>query len=60
MKSTMKLIFLSLATVAAFTSCNTMIGLGRDTRLLGESVEKTAEKSAPVEQYDNTSGAPVY
>lgn len=56
----MKFIFLSLATVLAFTSCNTMVGLGRDTRLLGESVEKTAEKSAPDPGYDNSGGAPVY
>ncbi len=60
MKSSMKLIFLSLATVLAFASCNTMVGLGRDTRLLGESVEKTAEKSAPEQGYDNSGGAPVY
>lgn len=56
----MKFLLLSLATVLAFASCNTMVGLGRDTRLLGESVEKTAEKSAPDPGYDSTGGAPVY
>ncbi len=38
-----------------------MVGLGRDTRLLGEGMEKTAEKSAPGGGTDlGTSGAPVY
>lgn len=58
MKTFMKLILLSLAAVA-FTSCNTMIGLGRDTRIIGESVEKSAEKSAG-NTSDQDTGAPIY
>jgi hypothetical protein len=57
----MKLIFSSLVAIFVLSSCNTMVGLGRDTRLLGENLEKTAEKSAPNSGYDSgTSGAPVY
>jgi hypothetical protein len=39
-----------------------MVGLGQDTRLLGEGLEKTARKAAPNGGgYDSgTSGAPVY
>lgn len=63
MKSTMKLLLLGIVTISGLASCNTMIGLGRDTRLLGEGVEKTAEKSAPPGSggsgYDS-GGAPVY
>jgi len=54
----MKLILLSLTAIFALASCNTMVGVGRDTRLLGENLEKTAEKSAP--DAGSTSGAPVY
>jgi predicted small secreted protein len=57
----MKLIFSSLVAIFVLSSCNTMVGLGRDTRLLGENLEKTAEKSAPNSGYDSgASGAPVY
>lgn len=57
----MKFILLSFATIFALSSCNTMVGLGRDTRLLGENLEKTAEKSAPSDEYNaGTGGAPVY
>ena len=57
----MKLILLSLTTIIALASCNTMVGIGRDTRLLGQELEKTAEKAAPNSEYDSgTSGAPVY
>lgn len=55
----MKLITLSIAVVFALSSCNTMIGLGRDTRLLGEGVEKTAAGQGGGAAAD-TSGAPVY
>ena len=41
------------------TSCNTTIGLSRDMRLLGESMENQAEKTRGGET-QNTSGAPVY
>ncbi len=55
----MKLILLSFAAIFALASCNTMVGLGRDTRLLGQELEKTAEKSAPPSD-SGTSGAPIY
>jgi predicted small secreted protein len=58
MKTIMKLILLSFAAVA-FSSCNTMIGLGRDTRIIGESMEKSAEKSAGNTTEQDT-GAPIY
>lgn len=57
----MKAIFASVITIFVFSSCNTMVGIGQDTRLLGEGVEKLARKAAPSgggsEDY---SGAPVY
>ena len=59
----MKLFYLSLTAIFVLASCNTMVGLGRDTRLLGEGLEKTAEKASPTapESYDSEySGAPVY
>jgi predicted small secreted protein len=57
----MKLIILSFTAIIALSSCNTMVGIGQDTRLLGENLEKTARKSAPNSEYDaGTSGAPVY
>ncbi len=62
----MKLLFLTVLAISAtaLSSCNTMIGLGRDTRLLGEGMEKTAEKSAPgggsSDIGGDVSGAPVY
>jgi predicted small secreted protein len=57
--------YILLMTVAAvavlFTSCNTMIGLGRDMRMGGESLEKTASKTASGGSSEgDTSGAPVY
>ena len=58
----MKFFLLSLAVATFFSSCNTMVGVRRDTRILGESVEKSAEKSATgssSENYD-TGAAPIY
>jgi predicted small secreted protein len=60
--------FTLLMTVAAvsvlFSSCNTMIGFGRDLRMGGEGLEKTAHKvsggSASDSAGADTSGAPVY
>lgn len=54
-----------LITVAAaavlFTSCNTMIGFGRDMRIGGESLENSASKvSGGGSSGGDTSGAPVY
>ncbi len=49
---------MTLAAAAVLTSsCNTFIGLGRDMRIAGEGMEKTANKGGG--QAD-TSGAPVY
>lgn len=45
-------------------SCNTFIGIGRDMRLAGEGMEKTAHKaqggSSTEANSGDTSGAPVY
>lgn len=54
-----------LLTVAAaavlFTSCNTMIGLGRDMRIGGEGLENSANKATGgAGGGGDTSGAPVY
>lgn len=50
-----------LAAAAVFsTSCNTFIGLGRDMRIAGESMENTANKSSGGSGGSDTSGAPVY
>lgn len=56
---------LLLITVAAagvlLSSCNTMIGLGRDMRMGGEGLENTATKaSGGGSGGGDTSGAPVY
>lgn len=58
----MKLILLTAITVTAIfsVSCNTFIGLGRDMRIAGEGMEKTANKSAVGDSSADTSGAPVY
>ena len=61
----MKTILLTALTVAAAlsSSCNTFIGLGRDMRLAGESMERTAEKATGGGGGGNTSndgGAPIY
>jgi predicted small secreted protein len=53
-----------MLTIAAagmlLSSCNTFIGLGRDMRLGGEAMEKTANKGAGGGGGGDTSGAPVY
>lgn len=54
-----------LLTVAAaavlLSSCNTFIGLGRDMRIGGEAMEKTANKAGGNSSTGgDTSGAPVY
>ena len=47
-----------------FSSCNTIIGFGRDMRMGGEGLEKTATKvsggGGSGSSSENTSGAPVY
>ena len=56
------ILLIALAAAAVLTSsCNTFIGLGRDMRITGESMEKTATKSAGGSSSSaDTSGAPVY
>jgi predicted small secreted protein len=59
------ILLIALATAIVLTSsCNTFIGMGRDLRLTGEGMEKTAGK-AQTKGGANTSGAdnsgvPVY
>ncbi len=57
------LLLLALAAAAVLTSsCNTFIGLGRDMRIAGEGMEKTANKASggAGDGGGDTSGAPVY
>ncbi len=56
------ILLITLAAAGVLTSsCNTFIGLGRDTRILGEGMEKTATKtSGGTSSGADTSGAPVY
>jgi predicted small secreted protein len=62
----MKSIFLmTVATMAVlFSSCNTMIGIGRDLRMGGEGLENSANKAAGGGASSSTTGgssaAPVY
>ncbi len=58
----MKSILLSAIAAAAVltSSCNTFIGLGRDMRIAGESMENTANKATGGGDSGGTSGAPVY
>lgn len=55
------LLLITLAAAAILTSsCNTFIGLGRDMRLAGEGMEKSANKASGGEGEGDPSGAPVY
>jgi predicted small secreted protein len=62
----MKTILLTALTIAAAlsSSCNTFIGLGRDMRLAGEGMERTAEKASGGggggTETTNDGGAPIY
>lgn len=58
----MKITLLITATAAALflSSCNTMIGLGRDMRMGGEGLENTATKATGGSTSGDTSAAPVY
>jgi len=60
MKTT--LLIAAVAVAAALSSCNTMIGLGRDMRIMGDGMEKTANKAQGPRggSGGDTSGAPVY
>lgn len=62
-KNRMKTILLLAVSVTAvlFSSCNTMIGLGRDMRIGGEGLENSANKATGGgSSGGDTSGAPVY
>jgi predicted small secreted protein len=55
------LLILTVASAAVLlTSCNTMIGLGRDMRIGGEGLENSANKATGGSSSSDTSGAPVY
>jgi predicted small secreted protein len=60
MKTTLKSVALGIIGLVALSSCNTTIGLGRDIRVLGTEMEKTAEQQAGGVGSDQQSGAPVY
>lgn len=55
-------LLIALAATAVLTSsCNTFIGLGRDMRIAGEGMEKTANKATGgADAGGDVSGAPVY
>lgn len=54
-------IIFGLSIVAIFSSaCNTTIGLGRDMRILGQSMENQAQRTYHGEEKTDTSAAPVY
>jgi len=53
------LTILGISVIAIFSSaCNTTIGMGRDLRIIGESMEGQAQKARG--SGNDTSGAPVY
>ena len=57
------IVLITLAAAAVLTSsCNTFIGLGRDMRIAGEGMEKTANKATGGGGggADDVSGAPIY
>jgi predicted small secreted protein len=58
------LLLITVASAAVlFSSCNTMIGLGRDMRIGGEGLENSANKvsgGSSSSSGGDTSGAPVY
>jgi predicted small secreted protein len=61
MKS-LKLTAIAVGIALCASSCNTFIGIGRDMRLAGEGMEKTANKASGGggDAEADTSGAPVY
>jgi predicted small secreted protein len=65
-KAVMKTILLTALTIAAAlsSSCNTFIGFGRDMRIAGESMERTAEKASGGSggggDTSSDGGAPIY
>jgi predicted small secreted protein len=61
-RAVMKTILLTTLVVAAAlsSSCNTFIGMGRDMRIAGESMERTAEKATGGGGGGSDVGAPIY
>ena len=58
MKSILLLTVVAVATL--LSSCNTVIGFGRDLRMMGDGMEKSANKAHGGQSNSDTSGAPVY
>ncbi len=58
MKSILRVSLVVLALMGS--SCNTFIGLGRDMRIAGEGMEKSASKASGGGGGEDPSGAPVY
>lgn len=56
------ILLIALAASAVLSSsCNTFIGLGRDMRIAGEGMEKTANKATgSSDGGGDISGAPIY
>ena len=54
------LLFTLAAAGMLLSSCNTMIGFGRDMRMGGEGLENVASKASGGGGGDDDSGAPVY
>lgn len=66
-RAVMKTTLLTALTIVAAlsSSCNTFIGFGRDMRIAGESMERTAEKASGGNDSSgsdtgNDGGAPIY
>ncbi|MEX1048814.1 MAG: hypothetical protein WED15_04765 [Akkermansiaceae bacterium] len=51
---------IAMAAALLLPSCNTMIGLGRDMRIGGEGLEKSANKAGGSGSGGDAYGAPVY
>jgi predicted small secreted protein len=61
MKNIVKTALLGATALAALSSCNTTVGLGRDMRVLGTEMEKKAEQHTSGSDTEYQSGgAPVY
>ena len=60
MPMTIKLLITVAAAAVLFSSCNTLVGVGRDMRIGGEGLENSANKSTGGTSGGDTSGAPVY
>jgi predicted small secreted protein len=55
------LLIAAVAVASVLSSCNTTIGFGRDLRILGDGMEKSANKAkGNGDGGGDTSGAPVY